>query len=76
MIQNVLKTTDGVSPGLTGTEATITLAGFAVTYLVLLALYVYVLVRIVRAGPPDPDDLRVSTEQADAAGASEVSTDD
>jgi cytochrome d ubiquinol oxidase subunit I len=52
VIQGVLKTSDGVSRSLTGTEATITLAGFAGGYLALLGLYLYVVARIVRTGPP------------------------
>ncbi|MCY4731685.1 cytochrome ubiquinol oxidase subunit I [Natronomonas gomsonensis] len=76
VIQGVLKTSDGVSPGLTGTEATITLAGFVVVYLALLTLYVYVLVRIVRAGPPSRDDLRATPEQPGSDTTPEVSTDD
>jgi cytochrome d ubiquinol oxidase subunit I len=59
VIQNVLKTTDGVSQGLTGAEATTTLLGFALVYLGLLALYTYVVVRIIRGGPPTGDQLRV-----------------
>ncbi|WP_136716257.1 cytochrome ubiquinol oxidase subunit I [Halorientalis salina] len=69
VIQDVLKTSDGVSPGLTGAEATLTLAGFALVYLGLLTLYTYVVVRIVRAGPPTGDDLRVvEREEATPAG--------
>ncbi|AQL43223.1 cytochrome ubiquinol oxidase subunit I [Halorientalis sp. IM1011] len=60
VIQGVLETTEGVSPGLTGAEATATLAGFALVYLGLLALYTYVLVRIIRGGPPTGDELRVA----------------
>ncbi|WP_246985497.1 cytochrome ubiquinol oxidase subunit I [Halorientalis marina] len=60
VIQGVMRTTDGVSPGLTGAEATLTLAGFALGYLALLGLYTYVVVRIVRAGPPGADELRAT----------------
>jgi cytochrome d ubiquinol oxidase subunit I len=60
VIQGVMRTTDGVSPGLTGAEATLTLAGFALGYLALLGLYTYVVVRIVRAGPPGEDELRTT----------------
>jgi cytochrome d ubiquinol oxidase subunit I len=58
VIQGVMKTADGVSPGLTGFEATLTLVSFAAVYLGLLALYSYVVFRIVRAGPPSitPDE--------------------
>jgi cytochrome d ubiquinol oxidase subunit I len=58
VIQGVMKTHEGVSPGLTGTEATITLAGFVGTYATLLGLYAYVVTRIIRAGPPGADELR------------------
>src|SRR6056297_1319540 len=39
VIQGVLQTSDAVSPGLTGAEATTTLVSFAVLYLGLLTLY-------------------------------------
>src|SRR6056297_1179551 len=58
VIQGVMKTHEGVSPGLTGTEAAITLAGFVLVYAALLGLYTYVVARIIRAGPPGRDDLR------------------
>jgi cytochrome d ubiquinol oxidase subunit I len=58
VVQGVLKTTDGVTPGLTSFEATLTLVGFAVVYAALLGLYGYVVFRIVRAGPPSRDELR------------------
>jgi len=58
VIQGIMKTSEGVSPGLTGTEAAITLAGFVLTYAALLGLYSYVVARIIRAGPPGRDDLR------------------
>jgi cytochrome d ubiquinol oxidase subunit I len=66
VVQGVLKTADGVSPGLTGAEATLTLAGFALVYTTLLALYSYVVARIIREGPPGATELRttrVETEQ-------------
>jgi cytochrome d ubiquinol oxidase subunit I len=74
VVQGVLRTSDGVSPGLTGAEATATLAGFALVYLGLLALYLYVLARIVRAGPPSRADLRTvrstaSPDSGDSTGA-------
>ncbi|WP_225336206.1 cytochrome ubiquinol oxidase subunit I [Halomicrobium urmianum] len=52
IIQDVMKTSEGVSSNLSSTEATITLVGFVFVYLVLLVLYLYVVVRLVRAGPP------------------------
>ncbi|NHN65884.1 cytochrome ubiquinol oxidase subunit I [Haloarcula sp. JP-Z28] len=58
VIQDVMKTSAGVSPGLTGTEATITLVGFIGVYTTLLGLYTYVIWRIIRNGPPGNDELR------------------
>jgi cytochrome d ubiquinol oxidase subunit I len=75
VIQGVMKTSDGVSPGLTGTEATITLVGFAAVYGTLLVLYSYVVVRIVRGGPPSTDDLRSNRQRTPEAPA-EVTGDD
>ncbi|ELY72049.1 cytochrome ubiquinol oxidase subunit I [Natrinema pallidum] len=73
LIQDVLRTSEGVSTGLTAVEATTTLAGFVVVYLGLLALYTYVVVRLIRAGPP-----KVEGPELDGAGtpASEVQADD
>ncbi|WP_251343469.1 cytochrome ubiquinol oxidase subunit I [Haloplanus halophilus] len=69
IIQGVMKTSAGVSPGLTGAEATATLVGFAGLYLGLLALYGYVVTRIVRAGPPDGADLRATDRTESSTGA-------
>jgi cytochrome d ubiquinol oxidase subunit I len=63
VIQGVMRTSEGVSPGLTGTEATITLAGFVLVYAALLGLYAYVIARIVRGGPPGGDDLRTTADR-------------
>ncbi|ELZ10725.1 cytochrome bd ubiquinol oxidase subunit I [Halovivax asiaticus JCM 14624] len=52
VIQGVMRTRDGVSPGLTGGEAALTLAGFAVVYTGIFVVHTYVLYRIIRAGPP------------------------
>jgi len=63
VIQGVMRTSEGVSPGLTGTEATITLAGFVLVYAALLGLYAYVIARIIRGGPPGGDDLRTTADR-------------
>jgi cytochrome d ubiquinol oxidase subunit I len=70
VVQGVMRTSDGVSPGLTGFEATLTLAGFAVVYLGLLTLYTYVVARIIRNGPPTVTGHTQTTldEAAAAAG--------
>jgi cytochrome d ubiquinol oxidase subunit I len=72
VIQGVMKTHEGVSPGLTGTEAAITLAGFVLVYTTLLGLYTYVVARIIRAGPPGTDDLRDHPKRRDAGDTPEA----
>ncbi|RRJ34216.1 cytochrome ubiquinol oxidase subunit I [Halocatena pleomorpha] len=74
VIQGVMKTTDSVSPGLTGAETTFTLIGFVTGYTLLLGLYSYVVARIIRSGPPPRDELDAVDRppQADA----EVTTSD
>jgi cytochrome d ubiquinol oxidase subunit I len=52
-IQNVLKVSEGVSPNLTGAEATLTLAGFVVGYAALLGVWGYLIRRLVIQGPTD-----------------------
>ncbi|ELZ87587.1 cytochrome d ubiquinol oxidase subunit I [Haloferax elongans ATCC BAA-1513] len=72
VIQGVMKTSDGVSPGLTGLEATITLVGFGVVYTGLLTLYAYIVRRIIREGPPDID----GTGPTESPTPAEVTADD
>ncbi|MGM0397628.1 MAG: cytochrome ubiquinol oxidase subunit I [Halobacteriota archaeon] len=55
-IQDVLLVSDGVSPGLTGGEATLTLVGFIFAYTALLSIWAYLVFRIVRTGPDAPSD--------------------
>jgi cytochrome d ubiquinol oxidase subunit I len=62
VIQGLLKTADGVSQNITGLEATATLVGFVGVYTVLLALYAYVVFRIIRTGPGEvPPERRQPT---------------
>ncbi|MFB6069982.1 MAG: cytochrome ubiquinol oxidase subunit I [Halanaeroarchaeum sp.] len=66
-IQGVLKVAEGVSPGLTGTEATITLVGFVLAYTALMAIWGYLGIRIVRSGPePAGADATGSATAGDA----------
>ncbi|ELZ28676.1 cytochrome bd ubiquinol oxidase subunit I [Halogeometricum pallidum JCM 14848] len=74
VIQGVMKTEAGVSPGLTGAEATFTLLGFVTGYALLLGLYTYVVSRLIRAGPPADEDLQSSADST--ATESEVTTSD
>ena len=70
IIQGVMRTSEAVSPGLSGSDALLTFVGFVVGYFGLLVLVVYVLVRLVRRGPPaiqdgpdrHPGDQGVSTD--------------
>jgi cytochrome d ubiquinol oxidase subunit I len=73
VIQDVMQTSDGVSQNLTSAEATFTLAGFVTGYVLLLALYSYVVARLIRAGPPAGEDLR---SEPDEPAPSEVSADE
>ncbi|QKY19281.1 cytochrome ubiquinol oxidase subunit I [Halolamina sp. CBA1230] len=77
LIQGVLKTSEGVSPNLTGAEATFTLAGFVGGYALLLALYTYVVRRIIQHGPPEIDEDEESDDAPtdDASPEAEVSAD-
>lgn len=76
VIQGVMKTTASVSPGLTATEATVTLLGFATGYALLLGLYTYVVSRIIREGPPPHDDLDLADQPRSPPPESEVHTND
>ena len=76
VIQGIMKTSDGVSPGLTGTEAAITLTGFALVYGTILVLYTYVVARIIRGGPPGSDDLRSTGEDVPETPDPGVAADD
>ncbi|WP_207586666.1 cytochrome ubiquinol oxidase subunit I [Halomontanus rarus] len=84
VVQGLLETEAGVSPGLSGAEATLTLVGFALVYTGLLVGYGYVVRRIVRAGPPVLETDPVGDAPSDAGAhsspdvepAAEVSEDD
>ncbi len=72
VIQGVMKTSQAVSPSLTGTEAVATLAGFVVVYAGILSLYSYVVARIIRRGPPSVQDVTGN----EVATTAEVPADD
>ncbi|MFB6093293.1 MAG: cytochrome ubiquinol oxidase subunit I [Haloquadratum sp.] len=71
VIQGVMKTRAGVSPGLSGAEALATLVGFVVVYVALLALYAYVIARIIReeapTRPAPPERTREAPEPTEVA---------
>ena len=64
VIQGVMRTAEGVSPGLSGTEATFTLLAFVGGYSLLLVLYTYVIRRIIQHGPPAVEDHRTTAENS------------
>jgi len=74
VIQGVLKTSEGVSQNLAGNDALLTLVGFAFVYLALLTLFVYVVVRIIRSGPPAVAD--AVPDDTGGTPAGEVTVDD
>ncbi|MEZ3118014.1 cytochrome ubiquinol oxidase subunit I [Halobaculum sp. MBLA0147] len=74
VIQGVMKTSDGVSPGLTGSEALVTLLGFVSVYATLLGLYTYVVARIVRDGPPTGEELETPVTSHDEQPPAEPTT--
>ncbi len=53
-IQEVLTVADGVSQGLTGGEALLTLAGFVLGYAALLGIWTYLVRRLILRGPKPP----------------------
>lgn len=55
-IQNVLKVSDSVSPNLSSAEVTGTLLAFTVGYTALLAIWCYLMYRIISRGPSELDD--------------------
>jgi cytochrome bd ubiquinol oxidase subunit I len=51
VVYDVLKTADGVSPTLSGTDVAISLGGFIGLYSVLFLLFIYLMNRRIQAGP-------------------------
>ncbi len=68
-IQDVLKVADGVSPNLTSGAATLTLLGFVIGYAALLAIWVYLVRRLVVRGPTGDTGGSMAAE-AEATGVS------
>lgn len=68
-----MKTAAGVSPSLSGGEATLTLAGFVGFYGLLLTVSLYVIRRLFERGPPSMTELQESSWTGDVG---EVPADD
>jgi cytochrome d ubiquinol oxidase subunit I len=54
IVWNVLRTSDAVSPTLNTTQVVLSLATFALLYLLLLVLFLFLLDRMIRQGPEPP----------------------
>ena len=67
-IQNVLRVADGVSQNLTGTEATLTLAGFVLGYTALLLVWGYLLRRIIVSGPAGSESEQTASNVSGGTG--------
>ncbi|SFS44498.1 cytochrome ubiquinol oxidase subunit I [Halostagnicola kamekurae] len=76
IIQGVLRTSDGVTPALNGLEATLSLVGVTVGYLVLLALFLYIGRGIVASEREDVLERSGPTDEPDRPDPTEVTADD
>jgi cytochrome d ubiquinol oxidase subunit I len=54
-VYGLLRTTDSVSPSLTGADVAVSFAGYAIVYVVMFTAGVALIVRIARRGPAEPD---------------------
>jgi cytochrome d ubiquinol oxidase subunit I len=64
-VYGLLRTADSVSPSLTGTDVLISLAGYAVVYLVMFPAGIAVMARLVKVGPAavEPDLIEAGRPQ-------------
>ncbi|KDE60515.1 cytochrome D oxidase subunit I [Halostagnicola sp. A56] len=76
IIQGVLRTSDGVTPALNGLEATLSLVGVTVGYLVLLGLFLYIGRGIVASERKDVLERSGPTDEPDRPDPTEVTADD
>ncbi|MFG2618145.1 cytochrome ubiquinol oxidase subunit I [Streptomyces sp. NPDC048507] len=56
LVYGVLRTADGVSPGVSQGEVLTSMIGFTLLYALLAVIEVKLLVKYVKAGPPEPTD--------------------
>jgi cytochrome d ubiquinol oxidase subunit I len=58
VVYGLMRTRDAVSPSLTGANVALSLALYAIVYLMVFGAGIYYMARVARAGPPDHVDLR------------------
>ena len=56
VVYGLMRTVDGVSPSVTAIDLLISLAAFVVAYAIIFGAGVYYMLRLVRAGPRDPEE--------------------
>jgi len=58
VVYGLLRTRDAVSPSITGSDVLLSLALYAIVYLIVFGAGIFYMVRLARAGPPANVDLR------------------
>jgi cytochrome d ubiquinol oxidase subunit I len=58
VVYGLMRTRDAVSPSLTGSDVLLSLALYAIVYLIVFGAGIFYMVRLARAGPPASVDLR------------------
>jgi cytochrome d ubiquinol oxidase subunit I len=53
-VYGLLRTADSVTPSLTGFDVVLSLAGYAIVYLIMFPVGIALMARIVRNGPAEP----------------------
>jgi cytochrome bd ubiquinol oxidase subunit I len=61
-VYGLLRTSDSVSPSLTGTDVLLSLLGYIVVYLIIFPVGAFLMARIVRKGFAEPEDLELPIE--------------
>ena len=68
IVQGLMKTTAGVSPGVSSTDVAVSLVGIVLMYALLFSLWLYSLVREIARGPEPAPDAAGATTTARAGG--------
>ena len=61
IVYGLMRTADGVSPSLTGSDVIVSLALYILVYVVVFGAGIFYMVRLARAGPPERVDAREPT---------------